>query len=82
MNDELKKSLKIAALFISCGLFVLYFVFFLLFGKGLQILIPGILFIVFFAVYLVFEKIPFISERPALKAVLSVAVLCFIAIII
>ncbi len=72
MKNEIKKSLMIASLLISMGLFSALFVFFLLFGKGLQILMPGILFVLFFAIFFIFDKIPFTAKHPFLKAVLCI----------
>ena len=74
MKNEMKKSAVTAALLIGIGLFSAFFVFFLLFGKGLQILMPIILFLLFFTVFFVLDKIPFIAKRPLLKAVL-----CFLS---
>lgn len=81
MKNELKKSLKIACIFVSSGLFISFLVFFLLFGKGLQILMPILLSFSFFVLFFLLEKIPFISHRPLIKgliSVISVALLCVI----
>lgn len=79
MTEELKKSVKTAALLVSAGLFVSFFAFFLFFGKGLQILIPFILTAAFFLIYLLCEKLSFIREHPFLKTVIA---LIFIALFI
>ncbi len=70
MTENMKKSLKIASIFVSEGLFCSFLVFFLLFGKGLQILMPFILFGIFFTVFLFFEKIPFIRKHLILKLII------------
>lgn len=82
MKNETKKSIKIASLFISFGLLVALFVFFLLFGKGLQIFMPCILFSVFFILFIIFEKLSFISEHPILKAILGVCSVIAVALIV
>lgn len=79
MNKEFLKSVKTASLFVSVGLFISLFAFFLFFGKGLQILIPFILFAVFFTVFLLCEKISFVREKPALKIIIA---LVFITLLI
>lgn len=81
MKAEMKKSVKIAALFVGAGLLISLFVFFLFFGKGLQILMPCISVVVFFGLFLLFEKIPFLVKRPLLKAVFFV-VAVIIAIVL
>lgn len=81
MKNEMKKSAVTAALLIGTGLFSAFFVFFLLFGKGLQILMPIILFLLFFTEFFVLDKIPFTAKHPLLKAVLcilTVIAVCFI----
>lgn len=80
MKSEFKKSLRIAALFAVCGLFISFFVFFLFFGKGLQIILPCILFFIFFIVFLLLEKLPFVSKHPIIKLMTAI-VFIVIAII-
>lgn len=79
MKEELKKSLLIASLFISAGLFISLFSFFLLFGKGLQIIIPSILFAVFFIVFLILGKIPFIKRWFILKFIIALILIALFA---
>lgn len=82
MKNELLRSVKIAALFISYGLLVSLIVFFLFFGKGLQLLMPFILFAVFFLLFLTLEKLPFTRRHPLLKFIAGVAFVVFLIIII
>ncbi len=82
MNKELIKSLRIALIFIASGLFLSLFVFLLLFGKGLQILLPIIMLPIFFIVFLLFEKVPFIARKPILKAVLTIVIIIAAIILI
>ncbi len=82
MKNELKKSLKIAALFISFGLLISLFVFFLLFGKGLQILLPLIFFCIFFAVFFLFEKLPFIKRHTVLKIIAALILIAAFIVIL
>ncbi len=63
MKSEMKKSLKIAALLVSIGLFVCFALFFLFFGSGLQILVPLILFCGFLFSLAVLNRIPFTAKR-------------------
>lgn len=72
MNSEFNKSVKTALLLVSLGLMTVFFAFFLFFGKGLQLLMPVILFSVFFIVFLLIEKLPFISTRLWLKIIIAV----------
>ena len=82
MKTERKKSARIALFFVSCGLYVTFFVFFLLFGKGLQIILPGLLLTGFFVVFFITEKIPFIAKRPVVKAIVYIAVVFAAALMI
>lgn len=75
MKKEALKALRITVIFIASGLAVSFFVFFILFGKGLQIFLPVILFAVFFTAFLLLEKIPLISKKPILKAILAIALI-------
>lgn len=82
MTDNMKKSLRIACLFVSSGLMTSFLVFFLLFGKGLQILVPLMLFCLFFIIFFLLEKIPFISRRPVIKAIIAAGFIIAVIIII
>lgn len=73
MKKELYKSMLISGVFISAGLFVSFFVFFLMFGKGLQILIPYILFAVYLVIFFVLRKLPFIKKYYILQLIIAVA---------
>lgn len=75
MKKELKESLLIASLFVAVGLIVSFFIFFLLFGKGLQIIIPAILFSVFFIVFFILGKIPFIKRWFILKFIIALVLI-------
>lgn len=80
MKSEIKKSLRIASLFVACGLYVSFIVFFFLFGKGMQILMPGILLGLFFVIFLVLEKLPFVRSHPFVKVLLATASVCVVAL--
>ncbi len=82
MKNEMKKSAVTAALLIGIGLFSAFFVFFLLFGKGLQILMPCILFAVFFTLFFILGKISITAQRPLLKIIISILLVIVVAIII
>lgn len=82
MTDNMKKSLKIASVFVSSGLMISFLIFFLLFGKGLQILVPLMLFCLFFIIFFLLEKIPFISRRPVIKAIIAAGFIIAVIIII
>lgn len=81
MKPIAKKSMRIAALLVSIGLFCGFCLFFLFFGKGLQILIPSILFCIFFFVLCALNRIPFTAKRTWLKALILV-VLIVIAVLL
>ncbi len=81
MTENMKKSIRIASVFVSSGLMISFFVFFLLFGKGLQILVPLMLFCLFFIVFFLLEKIPFISRRPVIKAIIAAGFIITVAVI-
>ncbi len=82
MKNELKKSVKTALLLVSTGLLITLFVFFLFFGKGLQLLMPLILFLIFFTVFLILEKLSFLSERLWLKTALAVILILIVTVLI
>ncbi len=77
MKKELKNSVKIAALFISFGLMISLFAFFIFFGKGLQILLPLIFFCIFFAVLFLLEKLPFIKRHSIIKFIIALILIVF-----
>ena len=79
MTDNMKQALRFACVFTASGLMISFFVFFLFFGKGLQILMPLILFIVFFFTFVLLEKIPFVSHRPIIKAIVGIALIIIAA---
>lgn len=82
MKNETKKSLTAVAFLISIGLITAFLLFFLLFGKGLQILMPCILFAVFFTLFFILGKISITAQRPLLKIIISVLLVIVVAIII
>lgn len=73
----MKKTIKIPLLFISFGFLVSLVFFFLLFGEGIQFVMPFILFAFFFVCFLLFEKIPFIRKHPFIKLALAAALIVF-----
>ena len=66
----MKKIIKTSLLFVSIGILLSLVVFFLLFGEGIQFVMPYILFVFFFTGFFIFEKIPFIKKRPLVKFLL------------
>ncbi len=72
MKKEIYKSMLISSVFISVGLFASIFVFFLMFGKGLQILIPFILFTVFSLIFFLLGKLPFIKKHFVIQIIIAV----------
>lgn len=75
MKKELKKSARIALVLVSAGLMISLLVFFLLFGSGLQILMPLILFCIFFVVFLILEGFPFIRKHFVVKLIIAVVLI-------
>ena len=78
----MKRSVKIPLLFVSVGLLFAFCVFFVLFGEGLQLLMPFILFWIFFILQLILGKIPFTRKHPLVRLVISLMLIlvCFILI--
>ena len=72
MKKYCKKSTRLVLMFISVGMLFTLGVFFVLFGKGLQLLLPVILTAIFFVLFFVCDKIPFVRKHPLVKAIIAV----------
>lgn len=82
MKTELKKSVRVAAVLVSVGLAVSFFIFFLLFGKGLQLFMPLILFSLFFIVFIILGKNPFVARHPIIKIIIAAGFTALMMILI
>ena len=78
----MKKIVKTSLLFISVGFLLSLVVFFLLFGEGVQFLMPCILFVFFFICFFILEKIPFVRKHPIVKFLLSVLLIVSVIVLI
>ncbi len=82
MKKHIPEIVKISSIFVSSGLIICIILSLLLFGEGLQFIMPFLIFPVFFVVFLITELIPFFRKHPVLKvAVLLLTVISFIIII-
>ncbi len=78
----MKRKIKIPLIFVSVGLLFAFSVFFILFGDGLQLLMPFILFWIFFACQLIMEKLPFTRKHALVRIAVSLALILGILIIL
>ena len=82
MKKHILKNLKISSLFAVSGLLICIVLSLLLFGEGLQFIMPFLIFPVFFVVALLTELIPFFRKHPVIKTiVLILTVIVFMAVI-
>ena len=81
MKRHIPEALKISSLFVSSGLIICIILSLLLFGKGLQFVLPFLIIPVFIAVSLLTELIPFFRKHKVIKVIfLLLAVIIFIII--
>lgn len=82
MKRDISEALKISSLFVSSGLIICIILSLLLFGKGLQFILPFLILPVFIVISLLSESIPFFRKHPILKFILlMLAVVGFVIVI-
>lgn len=81
-KKDILKNIKIAAVFVSAGLLVALAVFFIFFGKGLQFILPLMLFAILFVIFIILEKSRLTADHPIMKAILAVIFVAVFMLII
>lgn len=82
MKNNFSEALKYSSLFVAFGLMISLSLFFLFFGKGLQFVLPFILIPLFFVIFLVSEKLPFVNKHPAVKIIIGLIAVLLVAVLI